>query len=69
MVITNAQQDQISTKSIFAVPRSLTEWNLPSGALITAPIVVTTPNFYWLKRIGITGLLLAGTDQGVIALE
>lgn len=69
MMIANSQPLQQSPQSLLAVPHSLTPWNISSGVLITAPVVVNTPNFYWLKRIGVTGLLLAGTNQGVIALE
>ncbi len=67
--IVNNAQSQKPSSSLVAIPGNLAASNISSAALITAPTVLATPQMYWLKRIGATGLLLAGTSTGVIALE
>ena len=55
--------------AITAIPNNLSAWNLPTGALLTARTLPHNTQFYWLKRIGVTGLLMAGTNTGALALE
>jgi hypothetical protein len=69
MAITNNPASQRPSTNIMAIPGNLTEWNIPAAALLTARTLLETSQMYWLKRIGATGLLLAGTNTGVIALE
>lgn len=69
MAIVNSPINQCPASRVLAIPNNLAEWNLSTAALLTAPSLLATPQLYWLKRIGATGLLLAGTNRGVISLE
>lgn len=69
MAVVHNPLSERPTTSVFAIPGNLAASNLPSAPLMTFPSLLATPQIYWLKRIGATGLLLAGTNSGVIALE
>ncbi len=46
-------------------------WNVcdPLQTVLKDCILRTIPAFYWVRAIGMTGIVLAGTPSGVIALE
>lgn len=50
-------------------PYNVAQWNLTTPTLLSFPIVNQVNNFWWVKEIGVTGLLLAGTNTGIIGLE
>ena len=53
-------------------PFNTLEWRVCAPGqqiLLFDPYVVATQRFFWVKQIGITGILMAGTQNGVIALE
>ncbi len=52
-------------------PFNWCEWNTcnPSQTILKDCALRNTPAFYWVRHIGMTGLLLAGTPYGVVALE
>jgi hypothetical protein len=43
--------------------------NASSEALLSDPALATSAVFYWTQQIGATGIVMAGTDTGVVALE
>lgn len=52
-------------------PFNIKEWNVwnPDQLVITDPPISTVCDFYWVRHIGVTGIVMAGTSQGVVALE
>lgn len=70
--IINRAQDPQTVNKLMTFPYNTAEWNVcgPEGqVLIFDPYVAATNRFFWVKQIGYTGILMAGTDTGVIALE
>ena len=56
---------------LFVIPYDIKEWmiNDPAEQELTDPELQQVETFYWLKHVGVSGTLLAGTDSGVIALD
>jgi len=54
---------------ILSLPYNVTEWNVNAPIDLTDSILSTISKIYWIKNIGATGILMMGTDQGIIALE
>lgn len=52
-------------------PYASDEWNivLPEQLLLDDAAVDIVPYFTWVRQIGASGVLLAGTNKGVVALE
>jgi hypothetical protein len=67
--IINPTQDPGVENKIMVSPFNVTEWNVGIPQILSNPILQQQSRFYWIKQIGITGLLLAGTDSGVVGLE
>jgi len=70
MIIDNIQSS-CGFDQILSLPFNTLLWDIPTvdDAVIEDPVVNSTPDMYWIKQIGITGILLVGTNMGVIALE
>lgn len=62
-------QDRSGMNNIMVSPYNVAQWNLTTPTLLSFPIVNQVNNFWWVKEIGVTGLLLAGTNTGIIGLE
>jgi len=56
---------------IFVIPYNTLEWSIsdPDTMLLTDPALKQIKTFYWIRHIGATGILMAGTDSGVVSLE
>jgi hypothetical protein len=57
---------------LMSFPFNSLEWRVCAPGrtiLLFDPYVTATKRFFWVKQIGITGILMAGTNNGVIALE
>jgi len=56
---------------LFVLPYNTTEWAITNlvDQLVSASAVEAEPQFYWIKDIGSTGIILVGTNNGVIALD
>ena len=70
--IVNRQQDPQCQNKLMSFPYDTNEWHIcnPGDTVIQFdPYVAMTPRFYWVQQIGVTGILMAGTSNGVIALE
>ena len=53
-------------------PYNTLEWRVCAPGqqiLLFDPYVTATKRFFWVKQIGATGILMAGTQNGIIALE
>lgn len=55
---------------LMCLPFDTIEWDIdnPEETVLSDPFLNKIIAFYWIKQIGVTGLLMAGTDKGVIAL-
>jgi len=64
-------QDPYCLNRLFCLPYNTYEWCIinPCQSIIIDPVVWNTKLFYWVHQIGVSGILMAGTDNGVIALE
>ena len=70
--IINRQQDPATRNRLMSFPFNTLEWRVCAPGqqiLLFDPYVVATKRFFWVKQIGVTGILMAGTNDGVIALE
>jgi len=56
---------------IFVIPYDINEWNAPNPdtMMLTDPALQQIKTFYWIRHIGATGILMAGTNSGVVSLE
>lgn len=56
---------------LFSLPFNVGEWHIAglSGQELDASILNSIQKFNWIKDIGATGIILAGTNTGVVALE
>lgn len=62
---------QSSTNKLYVFPYDIQEWMVtdPKTQVLTDRNLMATKYFYWLGPIGASGIVLAGTDSGVVALE
>jgi len=67
--IFNRTSDPADESKLAVIPYDIAEWNIIYPDLLNDPIVATTRRFYWIRSIGPTGVILAGTNQGVIGLQ
>lgn len=57
--------------SLFSLPFNTLDWRVPAPdqTIITNAIVTPNQTINWIKQIGATGLLLMGTNKGILSLE
>lgn len=58
-----------STSKIAVIPFSTTKQTLNQPYFINTPAINSDTQFYWIRSIGDLGIILAGTDSGVTALQ
>ncbi len=58
-------------EDLLSLPFNTIEWDLtePDDAVLSDPVLNRVRDFYWIKQIGVTGILMVGTDNGLVALE
>ena len=56
---------------IFVIPYDIKEWCVESQdtMMLTDPALQQIKTFYWIRHIGASGILMAGTNTGVVTLE
>ncbi len=54
---------------IGVLPFDISIWNIAQLDVLNNPTLNTISRFYWIKQIGATGILMAGTGNGVTGLE
>ncbi len=62
----------INKNQLMTFPYDIYPWNIctPGGQIIRADYyVAAVDRFYWVSHIGSSGILMAGTNDGVVALE
>ncbi len=67
--IYNRPSDPADVVKIGVLPFDIDIWNIAQLEVLNNPTLVTIPRFYWIKQIGATGIVMAGTGDGVIGLE
>lgn len=67
--IYNRPSDPADVVRIGVLPFDIAEWNIAQLDILNNPTLLTIPRFYWVKQIGATGIVMAGTGDGVIGLE
>jgi hypothetical protein len=69
LMITSAKTCQ--GNSLLSLPFNTAQWRIasPSQAAIITPIITPLITMNWIKQIGATGLLLLGTNSGIISLQ
>lgn len=67
--IFNRVVDAANENKLGVLPFDAAAFNLSSATILTHPILQKIKRFYWIKVIGASGLVLAGTEQGVVGLE
>jgi len=63
-------QSSCLPEQLMCLPFNAAEWDItnPNEALLNDPIFSSVSAFYWVKQIGVSGILMVGTDKGVIGL-
>ncbi|TET06344.1 hypothetical protein E3J79_02310 [Candidatus Dependentiae bacterium] len=69
--ITRNTNDPYCINKLLSFPYNTKEWNIvnPGQHIIFDPAVQVPNRFYWVHHIGASGILMAGTNLGVVALE
>jgi len=67
--IFNRVVDAANENKLSVLPFDAAAFNLSSATILTHPILQKIKRFYWIKVIGASGLVLSGTEQGVVGLE
>jgi hypothetical protein len=69
--IASRTQDTPSINRLMSMPYNVHEWDItnPNTTLLFNKTLDTHRAFYWIKEIGATGILMAGTSRGAVALE
>jgi hypothetical protein len=63
--------DPTGTSKLFVIPYDIQEWMVtdPKTQVINDPALQNIKNYYWVGPIGVSGITLAGTSTGLVALE
>ena len=63
--------DPSNINKIFVIPYNIQEWMVTDQKtqVITDKAIQNIKSFYWLGPIGVSGITLAGTNNGFVALE
>jgi hypothetical protein len=71
LFIIKRTEDRDGSLKLFSIPFNNIEWNLsiPKAYVLVEEALQGIHAFYWMQQIGATGILLAGTNTGVVALE
>jgi hypothetical protein len=67
--IYNRTTDPADIVKIGVLPFDVNDWNIAQVDVLSQPTLDTINRFYWIKQIGATGILLAGTGIGVVGLQ
>lgn len=69
LIIGHSPRNASPITNVISVPFNPIALNMMSPFTLQYPVINQVDHFYWIEQIGSTGQLLAGTDQGVIALS
>ncbi len=66
--IVNPTELSSSQTKLSVIPFDTQTWNLSSPQILKYPSLRSIERFFWVQTIGMSGLVLAGTNSGVIGL-
>ena len=61
--------DPTTQNRLGVIPFDVDTFNIAGPTILTHPILQKIQRFYWVQAIGTSGLVLAGTQKGVVGLE
>lgn len=69
--ITNKPEDDTVRSTLMTFPYNTIQFNIaqPEQQIIDHPVLNEMSRIYWIAPIGVTGLCMAGTESGVVALQ
>jgi hypothetical protein len=67
--IYNRTTDPADIVKIGVLPFDINDWNIAQLNVLNNPTLNAINRFYWLKQIGATGILMAGTGNGLVGLQ
>ncbi len=65
----NRTTDPADQTKLGVLPFDVSDWNITQQTVLTDPTLTNERRFYWVRLIGPTGILLAGTENGVVGLQ
>ncbi len=65
----NRTTDPANQTRLGIIPFDINDWNVTQPDILNNPITSTMRRFYWVRSIGPTGIVMAGTETGVIGLQ
>lgn len=71
LFVANAMVNNPAATTILSFPWDVQTWNVtdPATTQFLYPALSSSNGFFWVKQIGATGIVMAGTNQGIVALE
>jgi hypothetical protein len=67
--IFNRTFDPADQSKLAVIPYDVADWNITTPDILNDPTVANVRRFYWVRSIGPTGIVLAGTNKGVVGLQ
>jgi hypothetical protein len=67
-LIANNAQTAIRRTTLSVIPFDTNTWSLSAPTILAHPVLQTVNRFFWVLPIGVTGLVMAGTEFGIVAL-
>ncbi len=67
--IFNRTSDPADQSKLAVIPYDVADWNITTPDILNDPTVANMRRFYWVRSIGPTGIVLGGTDEGVVGLQ
>ena len=70
LAIVNSSTLSCLPQDVMSLPFNTLEWDIqePEEALLSDTVLDEASAYFWIKQIGVSGLLMVGTNQGVMAL-
>ena len=68
-LIFNRTQDPVTQLQLAVLPYNINTWSVTNPEIITHPTLANFDRYFWIKQIGSTGILMMGTENGVVGLE
>ena len=67
--IFNRASDPSTQTRLAVIPFDTQAWGMQAPQILSHPLLQTVERFFWVQPIGMSGLVLAGTEKGVVGLE
>ena len=67
--IFNRTTDPPDVTRLGVIPFDINDWNVTQPDILNDPALLTTRRLFWVRSIGPTGIMMAGTGMGVMGLQ